>query len=102
MTPSIVLAEVARKYVRTGVGENEVRARLNFINIKSEVYEITVEGAILAAEAYLELLDNSQRERLDRPSLAHGLILSAARSLKAQLLTGDRHFQGLPETIFLR
>jgi len=42
-TPSIVLAEISRKYLREGISPEIVRKRLLFIETKTEIVCITVE-----------------------------------------------------------
>lgn len=101
VTPSIVLPEIARKYVREGISEQNVRSRLDFVTMRSEVHEISIDVALLAAAAHSDLAEKARRDGLDKPSLADGVILATTRKLRAHVLTGDRHFQGLPETIFL-
>jgi predicted nucleic acid-binding protein len=100
-TPSIVLAEVARKYLREGVDEEDVVKRLIFIVSRSNILELDVQLSVLAAKAYLELLKMAKEKKLKTPSLTDGIVLAAGRMLKARIVTGDEHFKGLNETIFL-
>jgi predicted nucleic acid-binding protein len=100
-TPSIVLAEVARKYLREGVDEKDVVKRLIFIVSRSNILELDVQLSVLAAKAYLELLKMAKEKKLKTPSLTDGIVLAAGRMLKARIVTGDEHFKGLNETIFL-
>jgi hypothetical protein len=48
-TPSIVLAEISRKYLREGASLETVKKRLIFIEAKTTIVEITIK----AAEKYL-------------------------------------------------
>jgi predicted nucleic acid-binding protein len=100
-TPSIVLAEVARKYLREGMDEEDVARRLIFIVSRSNILELDVQLSVLAAKAYLELLKTARGKKLKTPSLTDGIVLAAGRMLKAKIVTGDEHFKGLNETIFL-
>jgi predicted nucleic acid-binding protein len=59
-TPSIVLAEVARKYLREGMDEEDVARRLIFIVSRSNILELDVQLSVLAAKAYLELLKTAR------------------------------------------
>mgnify|MGYP000666253722 CR=1 FL=1 len=49
VTPSIVLAELARKYLREGFNPNEIVTRLSFIESKTEIITIDVDIAIEAS-----------------------------------------------------
>jgi len=101
ITPSIVLAEIARKYLREGIDEKEVRKRLDFIVAKSTIIEMDVNLSIEAGKAYLELLEKVRAEKLKAPSLTDGIILATSRILKAKIITEDEHFRSLSEVIFM-
>jgi len=100
-TPSIVLAELSRKYLREGIGEKEILTRLNFIAAKTTIANIDAELSLSAARAYLELYEAAKKNKQGGPSLADGIVLATARALKARLLTGDEHFRGLPDIQFM-
>jgi len=101
VTPSIVLAEIARKYLREGMEEKEVVRRLNFIAANSAVAEIDVELSIAAAKAYLELLEKAKAEKLKKPSLTDGIVLATGKLLRAKIVTGDEHFKRFNEVIYI-
>jgi len=101
ITPSIVLAEIARKYFREGFGSKDVVKRLNFVLAKSEIYEIDIDLAVAASEAYVQLSKKAEKEGLDSPSLADGIVLATARATRSKLITGDRHFKNLDEAIYI-
>lgn len=98
-TPSIVLAEIARKYIREQMEEKDVLRRLLFISANSGIMEIDAKLSLAAAKAYMELLKKAKIEGLAKPSLADGIILAVGRALTAKILTGDEHFKGLKEVI---
>lgn len=100
-TPDIVLAEIARKYLREGMDVHEVRGRLYFISSQSEVEAMDADLALAAAEAWGELEARARKEKLRRPSLTDGILLALARKRGAKVLTGDEHFKGLKEAIML-
>jgi predicted nucleic acid-binding protein len=75
-TPDTVLAEIARKYHREEI-------------------------ALDSAKAYEELESKARKERLDKPSLFDAIVLAVARANDGKVLTGDRHFQNLHETVWL-
>lgn len=101
VTPSIALAEIARKYLRDEVEQEEVLKRLNFISTSSTVMEINAELSLAAAKAYLELSEKAKVEQLRRPGLTDGIILASGRALGAKIVTGDEHFKGLAEVIYI-
>ncbi|MEM1520046.1 MAG: type II toxin-antitoxin system VapC family toxin [Candidatus Korarchaeum sp.] len=100
-TPTIVLAEVARKYLREGFGEDEILERLDVIDYSSEVVPIDKRIALEAAKCYLELTERAKREKLRDPSLFDAIVLATARVLGAKLLSGDEHFKGMDEVIWV-
>lgn len=101
LTPDTVLAELARKYLREKVPERLIREKLSAVQGASHVLPITPELAMSASKAYLELVETARKRRLRTPSLFDGLVLGAARLHEAKVVTGDPHFQSLPETIWL-
>jgi predicted nucleic acid-binding protein len=101
-TPDTVMAEVARKYHREGAEEQTIRARLETINAASSIISINNELALEAAKCYMELLQETKRTNLSKPSLFDAITLATAKVLKAKVMTGDEHFKGLPETIWIR
>ncbi len=101
LTPDTVLAELARKYLREKVPERLIREMLSAVQGASHVLPITPELAMSASKAYLELVETARKRRLRTPSLFDGLVLGAARLHEAKVVTGDPHFQSLPETIWL-
>ena len=100
-TPSLVLAELARKYHREGVGLSTLRRWLQGISEATEVYPIDTELAVESARASAELSNKARREKLQKPGLGDALVLATARVAQAKVLTGDPHLRGLQETIWL-
>jgi predicted nucleic acid-binding protein len=101
VTPDLVLAEVARKLARDGISRSTSIHKLRDISTLSQVTPINLDVALGVAATDDELRKNAKTRRLQRPGLADGVILSMARVLKGKVLTGDGHFYGLPETIWL-
>ena len=101
-TPSIVLAELARKYFRSGVDYKTIEERLKIIEELSIIVGIDSTLALKAAEAYFDLISHTRKLGLkSKPGLGDALILATARLLKAKVVTGDQHFKGLKETIWI-
>jgi len=98
-TPDVVLAEVARKYLRDGMGEPEIESRLSSIESATTITSIDTNVGIQSAKAFLELANKATKEKLQRPSLFDAIILATARIHQAKVITGDEHLRGLPEVI---
>ena len=101
ITPDTVLAEVARKYIREGAKEETTRERLSTILEASEPAYIDDGVAIEAAKAYFQLEKRAKDAGLEKPSLFDALVLAIARRAGGKVLTGDEHFEGLPETVWI-
>ncbi len=100
-TPSVVLAEIARKYLREGHAIEEVKKRLLFIETKTRVVPIDAEVSLRAAETYLELHEYARRNKLRTPSLADAIVYATALILNEKLVTGDKLFKNLPNVIYI-
>lgn len=100
-TPDLVLAEVARKLARDGIARPIASRKLQDISTLSHVAPVTLEVALGVAQADDDLRANAKARGLDRPGLADAVVLSTTRTLQGKVLTGDAHFQGLPETEWL-
>jgi len=100
-TPDTVLAEIARKYLREGVGESLIIERLKLIIKCSQVVNVSSEIAMESAKAYLELKEKAEQQKLRDPGLFDAIVLAVAKVCSAKVLTGDEHFKGLKETIWV-
>jgi predicted nucleic acid-binding protein len=101
LTPETVLAEVARKYAREGAADSTIRKRLATMLEASEPVDIDAHLALEAAKATLRLEKQAASSGLRRPSLFDGIVLASATLNDAKVLTGDEHFKGLPETVWV-
>jgi predicted nucleic acid-binding protein len=101
ITPDIVLAEIARKYIREGIESNIVSRRLEQITANSLIVCLDSTLALESAKCYIELADIARNRKLNTPSLFDATVLATARLLEANILTGDVHFRFLPETIWI-
>ena len=95
ITPLIVIAELSAYYSRENLaswGED-----LRFIESKTAIVELTLEIAKVAGIT-------RQRMRVERQNfgLIDAIIYETAKSLKATVISGDPHFEGLPNVIFLK
>jgi len=101
LTPGTVLAEVARKYAREGASEPLIRKRLATILEASEQVDVDADLAVEVARAAVQLDASAASSGLRKPSLFDGIVLASARRNRAKVLTGDEHFRGLAETVWL-
>jgi len=99
-TPTIVVAEVSRKLIREIDFGNEApegrSKRLEFIRASTKIVDLDFEIAAKAGEIDLEM-----RSRRRGWGLADSIILCTARSISGKVVTGDEHFTGLKEAIFI-
>ncbi len=100
-TPDVVLAEVARKYIRDNVADNITKTRLQQIGDNSKIVYLSPKLAFESAKCYSELAEHARKNKNNKPSLADAIVLATARALNAKVLTGDQHFKSLPETVWI-
>lgn len=100
-TPGLVLAELARKYLREGVAPAVIKRWLQGVSEATEIYGIDPPLALESAKAAAELVAKSREEGLSRPGLSDAIILATARAVQGEVLTGDPHFRGLSDTLWL-
>ncbi len=93
-TPIIVIAELSDKYEREDWKTWETD--LDFVLSNSAVAELSVEIASKAGRT-----KNTMRKQQPDFGIADAIILETAHALNTQVLTGDKHFAGLKEAIFL-
>ena len=91
LTPSICLAEIYAKILRT---EDEKKAELHraFIKSRSALVTLTEELAVEAAK-----IDVDMKKKVQGWGLADSIVLSTARNRNGKVATGDQHFRGLAE-----
>ncbi|MCX8181737.1 MAG: PIN domain-containing protein [Candidatus Methanomethyliaceae archaeon] len=100
-TPDIVLAEVARKYLREGMDEETIQRRLTVIEEVSEITPIDKEIALESAKCYMLLSERAKKDNLRGPSLFDAVVLATARTLRAKIITGDEYFKNLDEVLWI-
>lgn len=81
--------------------EQTILERLATIEETSEITSIDKDIALESARCYLELAERAKSRKLKNPSLFDAIVLATARTLGAKLLTGDEHFKGIDETIWI-
>ncbi|KXB00448.1 hypothetical protein AKJ42_00740 [candidate division MSBL1 archaeon SCGC-AAA261C02] len=101
LTPEIILAEIARKYLREGVSEHKINQRLRFIIARSETEGVDADLSLKAAKAWRKLSESAKGKELGAVGLTDGILLALAQEHDARIVTGDPHFEDLKEVIML-
>jgi len=100
-TPDVVMAEIARKYLREGIEEQIILERLNTIEDTSDIASIDKNVALESAKCYMQLSEKAKTKGLKTPSLFDAIVLATARLLHAKIVTADEHFKDMPETLWI-
>jgi predicted nucleic acid-binding protein len=100
-TPSKVLAETARKFLREGIDEKTITSWLEIITAASVITQIDSPTALEAAKCNLELVQKAKISKQNTPSLFDAIVQATAIINQCKILTGDEHFKNLPETIWV-
>lgn len=87
-TPSVCLAEIKAKYVAE---EHDPEDRLRFIKSRTSIIEVDAEIAESTADLRLQ----------HRLHMVDAVILACARARESDLVTGDKHFEGIPNVVML-
>jgi len=100
LTPSVVLAELRRWYLReieTGRrSEREMQHHFAYMESMTEIVPLDGGLALKAGET-----DFLMKKRIRAWPLADSVIYATARSRAAQVVSGDPHFKGLEDVIFI-
>ncbi len=101
ITPTIVVSEISRKLqkeIELGDETSDGRLkRLEYINATSQIVELDFELAVTSGKT-----DSEMKKKQKGWSLANSIVLSTARRIKGKVVTGDEHFRGLSEVIFIK
>lgn len=93
-TCAITLAEVISKVAREG---RDTQAAYAMLTGNSQIINIDEELSLEAGQLHFEM-----RKTLKDFGLADAYVLATARTLKSKVLTGDAHFKGLKEAVFIK
>ena len=100
LTPSIVLAELRRWYLKEIEAgrrhELEMQKHMAFIESVTQIVPLDASLALKAGET-----DFLMKKRIRRWPLADSVIYATAKSRAAQVVSGDPHFKGLEDVIFV-
>jgi len=93
VTPTIVIAELSNKYARENL---EFGEKLQFIRFNTRIALLTEDIANKAGKI------NAERRKFVKGwPLADSIVLTTAKELSAKIITGDEHFEDLPEAIII-
>lgn len=101
LTPSIVLAELRKWYLREieegRRHEREMRRHMDFVESVTEIVPLDGPLAMKAGET-----DFVMKKRIKDWPLADSIIYATAKSRAAQVVSSDTHFKDLEDVIFIR
>ncbi len=100
ITPSIVLTELCKWFLREIEAgrrqEYEMRQTMSFIELTTEVLPLDKSLAIKSGE-----IDFLMKKRVKGWPIADSIIYATAKEHAAKIITGDPHFKGLEDVIFI-
>ena len=94
-TPTICVAEVYAKSLKSE-GESMAETRRNFMRDRSAAAPLDEGEAVEAAK-----IDVARKKEVRRWGLADSIVLATAKELRAKVVTGDAHFEGLQEVVMI-
>jgi len=92
ITPTIVLAELKRKFVEWR--RQDFEDKLAFIQENSQIVGLDEELAIMAGEIRAQ-------KSVPNMGLVDCILLALARKFNMKVLTGDKHFKSLDEAEYI-
>ena len=93
-TSAVTLAELREKYIKEKW--ESFNEDSDFLTTKTYLVQIEKSLALLAGE-----INHGRKLVVKGWGMADSLILATARNAAAKVVTGDRHFEGLAETIMI-
>ena len=99
--PDRVLAELAAFGRRKGTPDARVLQDLSQVGAFTYVIPIDPALAVEAAHATEELRARARSRKFPLPGLGDGVVLATARRFGTRVATGDAHFEGLSETLWI-
>jgi len=87
-TPAVCLAEIKAKFISE---DRDPEERLQFIKSRTSIIDVNSEVAEDAADLKMQ----------HRLHMVDALVLACARACGSELITGDKHFRGVPGVTLL-
>ncbi|MDE1835082.1 MAG: PIN domain-containing protein [Euryarchaeota archaeon] len=99
--PALVLAELAAFGRRKGRPDAQVLQDLAQVGVFTYVIPTDPALAVEGARAADELRSRARSRKSPLPGLGDGVVLATARRFGTRVATGDAHFEGLSETLWV-
>lgn len=100
ITPSVVLLELRKWYLKEVEAgrrsEREMQAHLAFVQSRTNVVPLDAALALKAGQT-----DFLMKKRLKGWPLADSIVLATASARAAKVVTGDPHFKGLEDVVYV-
>ena len=100
LTPSVVLAELRKWYLREieagQRAEREMNAHFGFVESTTEVMPLDSYLALKAGD-----IDFIMKKRIKNWPLADSIVYATAKARAARVVSGDPHFKGQEDVIFI-
>ncbi len=93
-TSTVSLAELKEKYLRERW--QSFQEDLEFVAARTLITPVDRQIALLAGE-----INHIRKRNVGDWGMADSLILATARRASAKVVTGDKHFEGLPDAIIV-
>jgi predicted nucleic acid-binding protein len=93
ITSTVTLAELVSKFYRT---KRDPKIAVAAVESNSTLHTISPALAIMAGEVHAE-----EKKRKPEFGLADAFVLATARSKSSKILTGDPHFEDVPEAVMI-
>lgn len=93
-TSTLTLAELREKYLREQW--QSFQEDVEFVSARTFVAPVSRSIALLAGE-----LNHARKRIIKGWGMADSVILATARAASAKVVTGDKHFQGLPDVLIV-
>ena len=101
LTPSIVLTELRKWFLREIEAhrrtEREMQRHFDFVDSVTEIVPLDNALAVSAGET-----DFVMKKRIRGWPIADSVIYATAKTRAAEVVTGDPHFKGLEDTLFIQ
>lgn len=100
LTPSVVLSELRRWYLREieagRRSQREMQTHFAYVESSTEIVPLDATLAMQSGET-----DFLMKKRVKDWPLADSIIYATAKSRSAQLVSGDPHFESLEDVVFI-
>ncbi len=98
LTPTVVLSELRKWYlqeIETGRrSEREMQTHFSFVDSATQIVPLDAAIALKAGET-----DFLMKKRIKNWPIVDSIVYATAKSLAAQVVTGDPHFKGLEDVV---